>query len=136
MPPPLEPPPDLDRRVRSLAAPFLERQIWIVGFCVVGALQSVYDLIRGQWASLLLDVAIVAALASLWRSMQSFRQAGLTGKAPHLAKANDHLVRYVRFTVILGFGGLALMVVAIGALVWALTHGTLQPGLLKEWAHG
>lgn len=136
LPPTLPVRAELSLRVRRLAAPFLARQGWILGFCAAGALQSLYDLVRGNWASLVLDATIVAALVSLWRAMWAFRQTAVTGQALPLARATAHLVKYVRFTVVLGFGTLTLMAVLTGVLVWVLSHGGMGPAALQAWAHG
>ena len=132
----LSPPPGLDRRVRMVTAPFLERQIWILGFCAWSGCQSLYDLLCGHWASLGLDVFIMAAMVSLGRSLQAFRHASQTGRVEHLASASDHLFRYVRFTVIVGFAGLGLMVALVVVLVLALSSGSFSPALLQGALHG
>lgn len=131
---------DLAPRVRAIAAPFTARNGWIIAFCVLSGVHVLNDVIQRDLLGLAIDVFLIAALVSLWRSLVHFRRAARSGEVPALGHAMKELLGYVRITVVVGFVGLAvLMVVFLGLVLMISTGGGLgglEPTLLARWTHG
>lgn len=131
---------DLAPRVRAIAAPFTARNGWIIAFCVLSGLHMLNDLIHKDLVGLAIDVFLIAALVSLWKSLVHFRHAARSGEVPALAHAMKELLGYVRITVVVGVVGLAVLIVVFLGLILMMSAGSglggLEPTLLARWTHG
>lgn len=118
--------PTLPKRVRALAAPFVEQQRWLFAFLGLVAFSILVDLWHLSGWGLVADVFVLAAVWSLWNAVSKFRLAAKTGDLVALAGAMKDLQGYIKITVVVLLVSFGVLVILTAVLISMLLSGGLS----------